>query len=1005
MLDRRSGGDKFGQLELIKGHGGCLPELEGMKRSWDMLRGNVDNVMNVSEKIDIQDVLKHKEDNSPIKVVVDGPPGVGKTTLCHKLCNMWAKNELKNCSFDRVFLLPLREESVASAESICDLVSLFHSSEDICETVSEHIKMTNGEGMLLVLDGWDEFKGNQKRSFILDIIEGKQLHKCNVLVTSRTYASTKLLKIRCVDRHVEVLGFGVKDIYSYIRNELAEENAEQLEKELKIRDDVLSLCYIPFVCSMLVRVYYLCDYTLPNTLTKFYKKYLLYAIQRSMTKQELDPDTVESLEELQEDQKRAFDELCYFAYMNLKTQNTTFNRNEILKLSYSCKWKYFGLTNYYKIADTTKYQFLHLTIQEFLAAWWISQQDNQKTLFGEHFQDIHFRMALMFVAGLTELKDDSYQEYFSKEVNLQCVRKPLFGFESHQCSMFHKNPQMLCEDVHDYRGVITITSTNIGGFPLHENYDTDTIQLLHLLFESQNTKLCKVFASTFKNSCFCWSRLFFTFFDKLCILFFLKNSKKTWNYLHLNDFCDEDLNMFSCIVLKADFYNISSCSLIKILQSLCKDLQEFYLGVDLPDANSVVTVLRGLFKLPHLNILHVHFRESDKLSGEHIDDGLLLEMKKAISANSSIKELLIEFIGESLSSDIVMNSLLEIIKEENNNIQFLSLSILSTFKNKIRIPFLNFLKIENVLKNNQTLQAVKLNIPIEETPRIKVNESLTALDISNEQRVIIICLEKPPFATKLKSIAQYQLMLPFNFLFYLNPFLQILDIVLNEEGQVFEMFSILGSNTTIIAVKLKFYLDFILDNIIGMSLQYMLSKNTTLECLEINGNMPSLSPNLRVKYLTEGLRVNSTLRELSVDFAPFENDNLKEFFDATSHLKSFAYLCSEFAVRSDEVYKLLHFKELVPLVTNMLNRNKGINFLKIAFVLKRGDTFKDDWKPLVCQFWETVLLHPALRYIHVYFSKVSILVDILNDMKKTLIAQRAEKKLGPPPIVEVFNIV
>ena len=55
--------------------------------------------------------------NSPIKVVVDGPPGVGKTTLCKKLCNMWAKNELKKCSFDHVFLLLLRDERVASAEA------------------------------------------------------------------------------------------------------------------------------------------------------------------------------------------------------------------------------------------------------------------------------------------------------------------------------------------------------------------------------------------------------------------------------------------------------------------------------------------------------------------------------------------------------------------------------------------------------------------------------------------------------------------------------------------------------------------------------------------------------------------------------------------------------------------------------------------------------------------------------------------------------------------------
>ena len=88
LLDRRVGGDKFGQLGLVKGHGGCLSEQEGIKRLWNMLRGKSDKIMNVSEKFDIQYVLKHNDDNSPIKVVVDGPPGVGKTTLCKKLCNV-----------------------------------------------------------------------------------------------------------------------------------------------------------------------------------------------------------------------------------------------------------------------------------------------------------------------------------------------------------------------------------------------------------------------------------------------------------------------------------------------------------------------------------------------------------------------------------------------------------------------------------------------------------------------------------------------------------------------------------------------------------------------------------------------------------------------------------------------------------------------------------------------------------------------------------------------------
>ena len=901
LLDRRVGGDKFGQLGLVKGHGGCLSEPQGIKRLWDMLRGKLDNIMNVSEKIDIQDVLKHNDDNSPIKVVVDGPPGVGKTTLCQKLCNMWAKNELEKCSFGLVFLISLRDEEASSAENIYDLVSLFHGSKNMCEAVSYGIIETDGKDMLLIFDGWDEFKGrDQNRLFILDIIQGRQLQKCNVLVTSRTYTSAKLLQLQSVNRHVEVLGFEEEEIFSYISNELTKENAEQLIKELEIREDVLSLCYIPFVCSMLVRVYQLSGFILPNTLTKFYKKYVLYAVKRSMKKQELDPDTVESLEELQEDQKRAFDELCCCAYEKLKTQNTTFNRNEMLKLSHSLKCEHFGLMNCYKIADTTKHQFLHLTIQEFLAAWWITQQYDQKLLFREHFLGTHFRMTLRFVAGLTELKDDSYQEYFSKEVDLQCIRKTLFGFESHQYSMFHQNPQLLCDDI------------PYSVYTLHEPYyDTDTIQLLHLIYESENKVLCQIFVSSIINSSLCVDRVNSSRFDLLCLSFLLKNSKITWNYLHHSYVDDklqlynEDSNINNCIVMKAEYRDITS--VIKIHQSsLCQYLQESYINVFTSDTihyDSVVIMFTQLFKLPHLTILHVHIKKFlFTQSEQHSDNELLVEMEKVLCTNHTIKEFLIEL--SRLPSNSLINSLLTGV-ERNDTIQFFSLSSNSTCTKS--------LQIEELLKNNQTLQAVKLNIPIKgilpSLCIIPVNECLTALNISNENILYLVghdtvhdIITYPVKKTEtlspglenvgrnitnLKSLSLYKPLMPLIIYLDYNPFLQHLDIVLEREESLDELFNILSSNRTTIALRINCQDIGLFHDEVGKSLQLMLSSNKSLQCLEIKSQASNCT--LLIKYLTTGLRRNNTLHELNVNIELSENMNLKEFFEATDNLQSLTH--------------------------------------------------------------------------------------------------------------------
>ena len=862
--------------------------------------------------------------------------------------------------------------------------------------------------MLLIFDGWDEFKGrDQNRSFILDIIQGRQLLKCNVLVTSRTYASAKLLQLQSVNRHVEVLGFEEEEIFSWIKSELTKEYADQLINELEIRGDVLSLCYIPFVCSMLVRVYQLSGFILPNTLTKFYKKYVLYAVKRSMKKQKLDPDTVESLEELQEDQKRAFDELCCCAYEKLKTQNTTFNRNEILKLSHSFKCEHFGLMNCYRIADTTKHQFIHLTIQEFLAAWWITHHDDQRVMFKEHFQDSHFRMTLRFVAGLTELKDDSYQEYFSKEVDLQCVRKPLFGFESHQYSMFHQNPQLLCDDIHSL----------YSKYPLHEPYyDTDTIQLLHLIYESENKVLCQIFVSSIANSSLCVNRVNSSQFDLLCLSFLLKNSNITWKYLHHEygdnklQLSNEDSNMTNCIVMKGRYNDITS--VIKIHQSsLCQYLQESYINILYTMHHSVVNMFIQLVKLPRLIILHVHIKRFPSTQSE--DCELLVEMEKVLSTNHTIKEFLIEL--SHLPINPLINSLLTGV-ERNDTIQFFSLSSDSTQTKS--------LQIEELLKNNQTLQAVKLEIPIvgilPPLCIIPANESLTALNISNDNicsrrvhDIITYPVKKMETLspglenvgkniTNLKSLSLYKPFMPFIIYLDSNPFLQHLDIVLEREGSLNELFNVLSSNRTVISLRINCKDIGWFHDEVGKSLQLMLSSNKSLQCLEIKSRASNYT--LLIKYLTTGLRRNNTLQELNVDIKFSENINLmKEFFEATDNLKSLTMIFDTLWM-SDQV-STLYYDEIIPHFTNMLKRNEDMKFLKTIFspCFSLENTYKEDWIPMIHQFWETVLLHPSLCYVRI--EKSSIMIDILNDMKKTLITQRKEKKLGPHIIIEITKNV
>ena len=425
-------------------------------------------------------------------------------------------------------------------------------------------------------------------------------------------------------------------------------------------------------------------------------------------------------------------------------------------------------------------------------------------------------------------------------------------------------------------------------------------------------------------------------------------------------------------------------------------------------------MLTQMFKLPHLSILHIHIKLSSFYqSKEHTDNGLLLEMEKVLSRNHKMKELFIEL--SYLPSNALTNSLLTGV-ERNDTIQFFSLSSNYTHTNS--------LQIEKLLKNNQTLQAVKLNIPIKGklSPLciLPANNYQIALNISNDNiyrltaydtvhDIITYPAKKTEtlsaglenFArniTYLKRLSLYKPLIPLIIYFDSNPFLQHLDIVLDREESLDELFNILSSNKSIISLRIKFRYYGLFNDEVGKSLQLMLSSNKSLQCLEIKGLASNYT--LLIKYLTTGLGGNNTLQELNVDIPFSEDINFKELFKATDNLKSLTVLFYTWRI-SDQVWTSLYYEEIISHVSNMLKRNQAMKFLNVLFwrsVLSEV-TYKEDWIPIVHQFWDTVLLHPSIHYVKIPES--SIMIDILNDMKKTLITQRKEKKLGPLPIVEI----
>ena len=167
------------------------------------LRGDIDQILQVKEPIEMDDILK--ADDKVRLVVVEGAPGIGKSTLAWELCRQWPTLEsLKR--FSLVVLLRLREEGVQSATNISDLFK--HHNNTLSKHVGEEVERREGDGVLFVFDGFDEFPSElRERSLVMDIISGSKLPKATVLVTSRPSASAQLLSLlqTGIGKHIEVV--------------------------------------------------------------------------------------------------------------------------------------------------------------------------------------------------------------------------------------------------------------------------------------------------------------------------------------------------------------------------------------------------------------------------------------------------------------------------------------------------------------------------------------------------------------------------------------------------------------------------------------------------------------------------------------------------------------------------------------------------------------------------------------------------------------------------------
>ena len=317
-------------------------------------------------------VTSNDQTQCPISILIEGHPGIGKTTLVKEMCLQWANNKLLT-SDKLVLLLMLRDPNVQKITSTEQLVRYTQSTGQV-QRVLSYLQNNNGVGVTLIVDGFDELSTELRQtSFFRKVIEGDVLHNARVVVTSRPSASACLH--RCVQRRIEVLGFEKSSKEQYANNALKDtpEHLHELKAHFQQYPNIDALCYIPLNMAIIV---YLCLLgSLPPTATKMYESFIINTICRHLKKIGKTPinASVTQIEKLSQPVSETLQQLQKVAFDGLVKDKIVFTVEELPVLCKDDPTCY-GLlqsTECYSAEEVTPIQsfnFLHLGIQEFLAA-------------------------------------------------------------------------------------------------------------------------------------------------------------------------------------------------------------------------------------------------------------------------------------------------------------------------------------------------------------------------------------------------------------------------------------------------------------------------------------------------------------------------------------------------------------------------------------------------------------------------------------------------------------
>ena len=320
--------------------------------------------------------LLSKIDASPgSRIVVCGQPGIGKTTLLQMITRSWAHDRALSSCWILLHIVLRDLVLLQHAPNLTTFLS-FMGNTWLPPDIESSVLESDGKGLCFIADGLDEYPAGyeDKTNYIFSLIRAQKFAQSTVVISSRPKLTSQVWY--SFNKHVEVLGFGDDQINEYIQAKYGEDKS--FSKYLDDHPHIKHTCYIPLHLAMLV---YLKDSlldNLPETETEIYEQFIIHTIIRDFCKDPTSSCSCKntfptSLNNLNESSSLLF-HIAKLAYSGIQKRQAIFTEVESVLQRTNTSLL---VVDKMSVFQPTTYSFPHLTIQEFLAAFYFNTYLNQ----------------------------------------------------------------------------------------------------------------------------------------------------------------------------------------------------------------------------------------------------------------------------------------------------------------------------------------------------------------------------------------------------------------------------------------------------------------------------------------------------------------------------------------------------------------------------------------------------------------------------------------------------